>query len=913
MPTKTKEKTCYLLDGHSLTFKAYYAVRGLTNPQGQPTGAVLGFLRMLLKLIDDLAPEYLAVVFDTGKPTFRKEIYADYKANREAPPEDFGVQMGWIYQLLRAMGIATYEMEGLEADDLIATMAERLKEHDRAIVISADKDLFQLVDERVTVLRPGLDELKRFDGAAVEEKLGVRPDQIVDWLALVGDSSDNIPGVPGIGAKTAAKLLAEYQDLDTLLGQADQIAKPKLRQSLQEHVDTAHLARRLATVKRDAPLEWELESCRLPDDLWTEPVVNLLAELGFERVLRERGLEPKDNGALAANVSGKSTKAEEFDYRAVSDKEELAAWVSKAMEAPWLALDTETTSTDAMSCELVGISLSHRAGHAIYIPIGHRAEVDPPPQLALGKVRELLGPLITGRGPRLTAHHAKYDWKVLRMAGFEPAAPAFDSMIASYLLNPDRPNGHGLKTLGLDLCGIQMKPISDLIGSGRKMITMAEVTVADAMPYASMDADVTLRLREALGGRLEKIDRLKALMEELEMPLVSVLIEMEMGGFAIDTRSLVELGHTLRKSLSGLGKRIWDEAGRPFNIGSPKQVAQVLFEELKLKPGRRGKTGYSTNEAELERLSSEHPIPRLILEYRGHEKLKSTYVEVLPLLVNAANGRIHTSFNQTIAATGRLSSTDPNLQNIPIRSEMGRAIRRAFVPDRPDHTLIKADYSQIELRILAHVSQDPALSSAYHEGRDIHRQTASEVFGVPPEQVDREMRSRAKIINFGIIYGMSPHGLSQQLGISRNQAAEIIDRYFNTYPGVRAWIERLLDQARRTGWVETMLGRRRPVPDLNQRNRQVREAAERVAVNTPIQGTSADMIKRAMINIHRGLGETAPGARMVCQVHDELVFSVPSSVLESADGFIRRQMVEALPLNVPVEVDVSHGPNWAEC
>lgn len=895
-----------------MTFKAYYAIRGLTNPTGEPTGAVYGFLRMLLKFIEVRSPEHLAVVFDTGKPTFRNEMYAPYKANREAPPEDFSVQMGWIFELLAGMGIANYQCVGYEADDLIATMVEskRLK-GESAVIVSADKDLFQLVDETVMMIRPGPKTEEEFTPADVEAYLGIRPEQVVDWLALVGDSSDNIPGVPGIGKKTATKLLAQYGSLDNLIAHAGEISRPKLRQSLSDNVEQAHLAQALATVKRDVPFEWDEEACRLPSDLWKTDAVALMSSLGFDNFLREKGIGvPKAEAATEQSAPiGQPT----LEYEMVSDVEQLDAWLAVAMKAEWVALDTETTGLDVMRADLVGISLSHTPGKAIYIPVGHRFELAGCDQLDLAVVRERLTPLLAGQGPCLTAHHAKYDWKMLRRAGFQMVAPAFDSMIASYLLNPDKLTGHGLKALGMEHCGVSMTPIKHLIGSGAKAITMADVPVDQAGPYACADADVTLRLHNVLAETLRREEPLWRVMTQVELPLVMVLLEMEMGGFTIDVDCLRQLGVQVDTQLSGLARKLWESAGHPFNVGSPKQVATILFEELGLKPGKKGKTGYSTNEAELERLANDHPIVRLILEYRGAEKLKSTYIEALPKLVNLQTGRIHTSFNQTVAATGRLSSSDPNLQNIPIRSEMGRTIRRAFIADHPDHDLLKADYSQIELRILAHLSGDRVLAEAYREGLDIHRQTAGEVFGVKVEDVTPQMRSQAKVINFGIIYGMSAHGLAQQLGLSRGEAASFIERYFATYPSVREWMDRLLEEARTRGWVETMLGRRRMLPELNARNGMVRGNAERVAINTPVQGTCADMIKLAMISVHEGLGAVAPGARMVCQVHDELVFTVPREQREALTDFVRREMTEALPLDVPVVVDISHGPNWAEC
>jgi DNA polymerase-1 len=909
------QPTLHLIDGHSLTFKAYYAIQNLTNTRGESTGAVFGFLRMLLKFIDEQHPSHLAIVFDTGKPTFRSQLLESYKANREAPPADFGVQMGWIYELLKAMGVVTHHLDGYEADDLIATMAEQHKvSGGKAVVLTADKDLMQLVDPQVSMLRPnsgprGGTDLKLYDEAAVLARMGVTPAQVPDWLALVGDSSDNIPGVPGIGEKGAAQLLQEYATLENLLAHAAELKKAKQREALTEYADRARMARELATVKRDVPMTWNLAECVLPADPWTAAAQAIMVDLGFQSILKERGLDAE---AIARSTPAAASPIV-IHYRALQTEAELAAWVAEARQAPWLALDTETTSTDVMTADLVGLSFSHAPGQAVYIPVGHRPELAGGDQLPLETVRTLLTPLLDGSGPRLTGHHAKFDWKMLVRAGFTPADPAFDSMIANYLLDPDSRPGHGLKALGAMHSGMTMRPISELIGSGARQLTMAELAIADVVDYASADADATLRLTQHFIRELEAQPELKRLMQEMELPLIGVLMEMELGGFNLDGDCLRDLGVRLRGKLNELARTIWEQAGHTFNIGSPKQVGALLFEELKLPVGRKGKTGYSTDEAELERLAALHPVPKLILEYRGIEKLQSTYIDSLPILVNSRSGRIHTSFNQTTAATGRLSSTDPNLQNIPIRTELGREIRRAFIADNRDHLLVKADYSQIELRILAHISGDPALRSAYREGRDIHRQTASLVFGVDPQDVTREMRSQAKTINFGIVYGISAHGLAQQLGVGRAESGQFIQRYFETYSGVRRWIDELLEEARRTGMVRTLLGRRRLVPGVNERNAMIRSNAERVAVNSPIQGTSADMIKRAMIRIGAGLAQAAPGARMICQVHDELVFSVPRERIEPAEAFIREAMATALPLDVPVEVDVHHGPNWAEC
>lgn len=903
----------YLLDGHSLTFKAYYAIRGLTAPDGSPVGAVYGFFRMLLRLIEDQKATSLAVVFDTGGPTFREELYSQYKANREAPPPDFSDQMVWICRLIDALGIARYELSGFEADDLIATMSDEAAHlGQRVTIISADKDLFQLVGPQVEMLRSTNSGFVRFDADAVQEKLGVRPDQVPDWLAIVGDSSDNIPGVPTIGAKGAVKYLREFGSLENLIASSSGMKNVRQRESLEANVDQARLSLKLATVRRDVPLKWSPEDCRVPEDLFNDEVVGILRQLGFESILREKGIE-----AAAPDSTQADAEKETVDYRRVTSADELQAWVIAAGAAPWLALDTETTGINSLRDELVGISLSCKAGEGIYIPVGHNPAIETSPQLPLDQVRGILGPIFfppKGQAaPRLTAHNAKFDWEILDCAGFEMASPDFDSMIASFVLDPARRSGHGLKALASELCGVAMRPIKEIIGSGSNALTCAEVASEDLYEYACRDADVTLRLTELFAGELKKEPRLEALFNDIEIPLTPVLCDMERGGIAVDREQLRRLSDLMSREIHRLGRDITELAGHDFNLDSPKQLSVVLFDELGLPPGKKTKTGFSTNESVLESLASQHPIAEKILDYRSHTKLRSTYAEALPKQINPATGRIHTSFNQTIAQTGRLSSTSPNLQNIPVRSELGREIRRAFIPDAPDHVFVAADYSQIELRVLAHFSADPRLVEAYAVGTDIHSMTAASVFGVEPDEVTAEMRAKAKMVNFGIIYGISAHGLAARLKIGRGEAAAIIDAYFKSYPGVRAWIDDLLDAARRDEFVETLMGRRRRLPDINARNGQLRAAAERVAVNTPIQGTSADMIKIAMIRIASGLAEAAPGARMALQIHDELMFSVPEVEAEACSEFVINTMRDALALDVPIVVDVKTGRNWADC
>lgn len=907
----------YLLDGHSLTFRAYYGMRGnLTTPDGSPVSCVYGFLRMLLKIWDEHNPKNFAVVFDTGGPTFRDEIYAEYKANREAPPPDFSDQMEMILKLLKSMGVAVYQVPGFEADDVLATMtAEYEREGGRSVVITADKDLFQLVNDQTRLLRVsafGKDDFKLYDEAAVEERMGVRPDQVADWLALVGDPSDNIPGVPSIGAKGATVLLKEFSSVDNLLDHAEDVKSKRQKNSLVENEEVARLSLRLSRVNREAPIEWSLDECRMPENIWGEECIRELESLGFDSILRER------TSAEPGIASVSPSQEEDVDYRAVYDEAELRDWVKLATAAPWVSLDTETTGLNPMTADLVGISLSYQTGEAIYIPVSHRVGVDVDSQLSVEAVRACLAPLLEDGGDepslaKLTAHHAKFDWKVLARAGFNPRPPSFDSMLASFVLDPGRPGGHGLKSLSSVICGVRMTALDQIIGKGKNALGVDEIPIEDIYKYAAADADITLRLTESLSAELAQLPGLQKLMSEVEVPLIPILQKMEMGGIAVDAKHLEKLSLEMGKEIVRLGEAVRAEAGLEFNIDSPKQTAKVLFEDLKLPPGKKTKTGYSTDTSVLEGLASAHDIARLILEYRAVKKLKSTYADTLPQQIHRETKRVHTSYNQTVAQTGRLSSDSPNLQNIPVRSELGREIRRSFVPDAPGHLLLSADYSQIELRILAHLSGDEALNDAYREGRDIHALTASRVFGVLEGDVGSDMRAQAKVINFGILYGMSAHGLSQRLRIPRGDAARFIEAYFAGYPGVRKWIDATLEEARENGYVETMLGRRRYLPDIKARNTNLRNNAERIAVNTPIQGTNADMIKLAMIRVDKELEGAAPGARMVLQVHDELIFSTPEVNLEATTEFVVRAMREALPLVVPIVVDTSSGPNWAEC
>jgi DNA polymerase-1 len=886
----------YIIDGHSQVFKAYHAIQHLSTSAGIPTNAVFGFCQILHRLLKIHQPEYIVVAFDTGTPTFRHEMYEAYKANRPPPPEDLQLQMEYISRVLDGMRIPTLRMEGFEADDIIATIARRAEESGfDVVVVTADKDLFQLVNDRVRILRLDPDKEIEFDREAVKQKMGVYPEQILDFLAMVGDSSDNIPGIHKVGPKTAVALLERFGTLDRVLENTAQL-KGKQREYMEAGRENAILSRRLAQLRFDVPVGADIKSFhRHPPD--TQALAPLYRELEFRRFL-------DDVQEVAV--------AREAVYRTISSPDELEAFCANARDRGVVAFDTETDSLAALTANLVGISLSCSRDEAVYIPVGHKGALDSPrAQMTLDDVFRILDPVL--RDPRIckAGHNLKFDRKVLLKYGFDVASPMFDTLIASYLLNPDK-RTHGLKDLAADLLGIRMTPLSDLIGTGKGQITFADVDIDAATRYSGADADCTLQLRDALDPRLDEYS-MRELFDQIEMPLIDVLLDMELCGVCIDEEHFAALGIDMSAHLDTLRSRILELVGHDFNLSSPKQVAVVLFEELKLTPGRKLKSGFSTDVDVLEALAVEHEVPRLLLEFRQYEKLKGTYVDVLPGMVDRTTGRIHTTYHQAVAATGRLSSSDPNLQHIPVRTETGRKIRRGFVPSRPGNLLLAADYSQIELRVLAHVSKDPGLVEAFRENRDVHTLTASKIFNTDLNLVTEEMRERAKVVNFGIIYGMSPQGLSQRLAIPFAEAKKFIDEYFNAYEGVRAWIDGTLEAARKRGFVTTLGGRRRYLADINSPNFNARNAAERVAMNAPIQGSSADMIKIAMICIHKWLKESDLRTRMIMQVHDELIFDVPGHEMEEVEPRVRVMMQDALPLDVPVHVDVKKGRNWAEC
>ncbi|MGC8740026.1 MAG: DNA polymerase I [Candidatus Sumerlaeaceae bacterium] len=895
------DKELYLIDGHSQVFKAYHAIQQLSTSTGIPTNAVFGFCQILHALLRNHNPEYLAVVFDRPEATFREAIYEQYKANRPAPPADLPQQMAFIQRILDALRIPYFEAPGYEADDLIATITKRaLAEGFKVVIVTADKDLFQLVNDQVEILKLEPDGEVRFNRQAVRDKMGVHPEQMLDFLAMVGDASDNIPGIRKVGPKTAASLLAEFGSLDAVLEHAHQL-KGKLREYVEQGKNDALLSRQLVALRDDAPVEIDWAKLRRQEPDY-ERLAEIYRQLEFRQFLQE----------ILSKAAPKA-KAVPVNYRAIFDSKELERFCEEAKRAGRFAIDTETDSLDALSANLVGISLAYRAHEAIYIPLGHRGSLleNQPQQISVSDIYKILGPLLRDSAVLKIGHHIKFDRKVLLKYGFVFQGPGADTLLASYLLNPDK-RTHGLKNLVLDWLGEQMTHLQELIGTGKQQMTFDGVDIETATRYAAADADMTLQLWDKLEAKLREAQLIE-LFERIEMPLIDVLVDMELAGVRIDVDHFHKLSQQLEQRLNHLRTQIVALAGVEFNPSSPRQVADVLFQHLKLQPKRKGRIGYSTDMEVLDELSAEHELPKLILAFRQLEKLKNTYVDVLPTMLNPVTGRIHTSFNQTMAATGRLTSSDPNLQNIPVRTEIGREIRRGFLPSRESNILLSADYSQIELRILAHVSQDEQLIRAFREERDVHALTASKIFGVEPADVTPEQRDQAKVVNFGIIYGMSAPGLSQRLKIPLEQAKRFIAQYFEAYQGVKRWIEQIIQTARQFGYVTTLSGRRRYLADINSQNYNARAAAERMAINAPIQGSSADMIKLAMLDIHRWLKESDYQARMILQVHDELIFDVPEEELENILPEVRRRMENAMPLCVPVRVDCKWGKNWAEC
>ena len=892
-----------LVDGSAYLHRAYHVHTSLTDYQGRPTGAIFGVVNTLKKQMRLTDPDYVAVVMDAPGKTFRHDLYPEYKANRKPMEEDLRVQIEPLYEIIEALGLPLLVVPDVEADDVIGTLAHQGEaDNMEVIVLSSDKDMAQLVTDHVTLLdidRPPM------DAARVMEKFAVRPDQFIDFLTLAGDAVDNIPGVPKVGYKTAAKWLREYDSLANIVENVDEI-KGKSGENLRDSLNRLPLYRELVTIRLDVELDQSPRdlACGSQDRSRLEALYEKYALRSFLRELRAYDEVNADNLNLLSQ--GKR----EEDYATVLDLEELDQWLARMREAKTFALDTETTGLNPNCAELVGVSLAATPGQAAYIPVGH-VDPDSPPQLPWEQVRERLQPLLTDPNLVKVGHHLQYDLTILRRHGIEVSGPFHDSMLESYV-HHSTASRHNLDDLSRAYLNKETIPYKEVAGTGKKQVSFNQVPISRAAPYAAEDADMTLRLHQHLWPKLQEIPHLQKIYEEMEMPLSEVLADMERTGVEINAAALREQSRELREELEALKKDIAQECGQELNLNSIPDLQRVLFEERGLKPLRKTPKGApSTAEDVLEKLAEHDVLPRMILNYRQSTKLLSTYVGKLPEMINPETGRLHASFHQAVTATGRLSSSDPNLQNIPIRTKQGRRVRQAFVA-RPGGVLIAADYSQIELRIMAHISGDPALCQAFQENGDVHRATAAEVFDIPRDEVTKDQRRTAKAINFGLMYGMSGFGLARQLRIARDKAEAYVTTYFDRYPKVLSYMERMREQARERGFVETVFGRRLYVEGISSKNYNQRQYAERTAINAPMQGTAADIIKLAMIEIHRWLKEQHLDCALIMQVHDELVLEVPREKAEEIIDGVRDRMESVAGLDVPMVVDARYGDNWEQ-
>jgi len=879
----------YLIDGNSYLYRAFYAIRGLSASDGTPTNAIFGFTNMILKILREKKPDYFAVVFDTPAPTHRHEAFKEYKAHRPGMPDELKPQVPLIKEIIDAFRIRTIEREGYEADDILAHIARQAEAEGLDVyIVTGDKDMCQVVSPNIRLYDTMKEKIT--EEKDVTERFGVRPSQFPEIIALMGDTSDNIPGAPGIGEKTAVKLLKEFENLENLIANRDRIKNAKARHAVSSNIDNIRLSKELATVHTDVPVDVPIRDLAIKEPEW-QKLLDHFRKYEFSSLIR---LLPDQESAVADKTG----------YITVLDRKKMEEALADVKTE--ITIDTETTSPSPMNAELVGISLSTDPSKAYYIPVGH-SYLGVPAQLPKDFVIDQIRKVLEDEKIQKTGHNIKYDAIVLRNEGIHVRGISFDTMLASYLLNPNK-STHNLTDAAMEHLGIKKLSFSDVAGKGVK--DFSEVPVEDASAYSGEDAAVTLKLKNHFTPLMEK-EGLTDLFQRLEMPLIEVLADMEMAGVKVDVYLMAAFSKNLEKELASIEQRIYFIAGEEFNINSPKQLQEVLFEKLGLRPTKKTKTGYSTNIDVLEELALVHELPREIIEYRGLSKLKSTYVDALPRLVNNKTGRIHTSFNQTITATGRLSSSDPNLQNIPIRGEWGKRIREAFIAEE-GHLLLSSDYSQIELRVLAHLSQDEGFIEVFNQDGDIHTRTACELFGMSPESVTPAMRRSAKTVNFGIVYGISPYGLGRQLGIPADEARYYIDTYFARHSGIKNYMDTLIKEAEERGYVSTLYNRKRAIPELKSSNRNIRQLGERLAINSPVQGSAADIIKVSMINIWKRLGKEGFRTRMLLQVHDELLFEVPEEEKDTVMQLVKQEMESAIRLRVPLRVDMGIGRNWGE-
>ncbi|MDA9660898.1 DNA polymerase I [Gammaproteobacteria bacterium] len=881
-----------LVDGSSYLYRAYHALPPLTNSNNQPTGAIKGVISMIKRILIDHPDSPLAVVFDAKGKTFRHDMYSEYKANRPPMPEDLVLQIEPIHRIISLMGIKLIMISGVEADDVIGTLAEQARQKKLDTVISTgDKDMTQLVCENVSVVNTMSGEL--LDEAGVKKKFGVDPDHITDYLALIGDKSDNVPGVDKVGPKTAVKWLKEYTDIEGVIKNAESIGG-KVGENLRSSLDTLELAYELVTIKTDVELEVGIEDLKVQDPNADE-LAELYKELEFNSWLQEVPQKKPVQPAIDSS------------YKCISTKDDLGKLIKNASQAKTLALDTETTGLDYMDSDLVGISMSFTPGEAFYIPINHKD--DSSPQLDMDYVLEELRPLLEDSKQKIIGQNIKFDMNILSQHGINISSIKNDTMMMSYVLDASATR-HNLDALSSYYLGYKTSTFEDVAGKGVKQVTFDEVSIADATHYAAEDADITLRLYEELLSKLESVESLKKLNEDIEIPLIEVLSEMEQNGAVLNSKILNAQSKDLSNRIKKIEKKAYVLAGDEFNLGSTKQLREIFFDKLGYRVIKKTPGGQpSTDEKVLAELAEEYELPKILLEHRTLSKLKSTYTDKLPNQISISTGKVHTSFHQAVTTTGRLSSSDPNLQNIPIRTEDGRRIRQAFEPSR-GHKFVSADYSQIELRVMAHMSKDEGLLTAFQDGEDVHSKTASEVFNVDIDAVTTDLRRNAKAINFGLIYGISAFGLGKQLNINRNLAAEYMAMYFEKYPGVKKYMETTKDFAAENGYVETLFGRRLYLRDINASNAMRRQASERAAINAPVQGTAADIMKIAMIKMHQLIKETNVEAKLILQVHDELILDTPKKEIDEVIGLVTESMMGAASLDVPLEIDVGVGDNW---